>query len=167
MLVLAQGPEIGRSRPPRGVDDYEPLRYAWYMVQDSTLGLVFSEPSGVRRKDTQEEVDGDFFLQALEPVRAFEIRVITFDVWRDRNGTLTTTELNPLWNEERALRDYDPRWSDVVGRNRHLGTSLVWIANVMLTDGTIRSYDASAVVAFAQAIDAELTAEDLLPPEDS
>lgn len=133
------------------------------------MGLVFSAPSGMKAYGRSDDsgVDGDFFLRStVAPVRAFEVRAITFDLWRDQNRTLTTTEMNPRWDDDGGIEDYDPRWSDPFDRDRHLALSVVWVANVMLEDGTLLAYDVESVLEAVRLIGVDVSSEDLIAKQE-
>ena len=47
MVIDAEGPSLVRTGPI--IVEHDVLRHRWLMVQDSTMGVVFTEPSGVRQ----------------------------------------------------------------------------------------------------------------------
>lgn len=116
------------------------------------------------KHDSPEGLDGDFDLEAIRPIRAFQLRILTFDVWRDFSGrALTATSLSPQFDDEGVWNDYDPRWSDPLDRDRYMAVSIAWVANVLYPDGTLASYDASTVLEAVEALGGEVSAEDLMP----
>jgi hypothetical protein len=62
------------------------------MVQDSSLGVIFTEPSGVKRAAGEGELfDGDIDMRTLGGIRAIEVRSLLFDVWRQYRKTVSST----------------------------------------------------------------------------
>lgn len=141
IVVEAEGPalfgqrEFYRPVPPLDV------RHRWVVVQDSTFGVVFTQPSGVR-SDLQAYT-GDIYLRALTGVTAVEVRSLVFNVWGDPAGHLAVTVLVERGVGERW--EIHPRWNDVEGAPHEHRTSIMWIHRVMFDDESILEADLTPV----------------------
>ena len=84
VATVASGGSVGIRRGVRTVSGASSLELEWFMANDSSLSIVFGEPVGAKG----DEEDGSFRYQvdmhmlALAPIRAFEVRIVTFNVWR-------------------------------------------------------------------------------------
>lgn len=142
VIVEAEGPALAgpreffyRPSPPFDVNS------RWVLVQDSTFGVVFSQPSGVRGE--LDGYAGDLYVRALAGVRAVEVRALVFNVWGDPAGHLAVTVLVERGAGERW--EFHPRWSGVEGPSHEHRTSIVWINRVMFDDESILEADLAPV----------------------
>jgi hypothetical protein len=119
------GPREYFYRPSPPLD----IRHRWIVVQDSTFGVVFAQPSGV--KGDIGTYSSDLFLRALAGVRAVEVRALVFNVWGDYEDYLAVTvlvdrgvgeswEVHPLWPAQSPAHEHR--------------TSIVWVSRVMFDD---------------------------------
>jgi hypothetical protein len=104
------------------------------MVQDSTSGVVFTSPSGVSADLTGYEAQ--VHVQAVQDVKAVEIRSLSFNVWGELSAYLGATVLTERAAGERF--DIHPRWRDVDAPTHEHRTTIVWIHRVMLGDESVR-----------------------------
>lgn len=145
--------------------DMGALMYSWYMVQDSSMQLVWNEPSGIKRAfKTTGNVgyfDADIDMLPLSDIRAFEVHAMIFDIWRERLRTFSVTRIMAFGQGDD--RSFDPRWYDAYRDLPGYATSLIWVDRVMLADGRILEADQAVVLAVAQKIGSDVTAADLLP----
>ena len=142
LIVEAEGPALAgpreffyRPSPPFDVNS------RWVLVQDSTFGVVFTQPSGV--KGELDGYAGDLYLRALAGVRAVEVRALVFNVWGDPAGHLAVTVLVERGAGERW--EIHPRWNDVAGPPHEHRTSIVWVNRVMFDDESILEADLAPV----------------------
>ena len=143
LVIETVGPALfGRREFYRPVPALR-LRSRWVMVQDSTFGLVFTQPSGV--KPDLQSYDADVYLRALESVAAVEVRALVFNVWGELAGYLGVTVLM----ERTAGESWDvhPRWRDVKAPTHEHRTSIMWIHRVMFDDESILEADIAPVAA--------------------
>ena len=141
IVIAAAGPALfGRREFYRPVPPLE-IRNRWVVVQDSTFGLVFAEPSGV--KPDLEGYDGDVYLRSLQGVSAVEVRALVFNVWGELAGYLGVTVLMELAPGDSW--DIHPRWTDVLAPTHEHRTSIMWINRVMFDDESILEADTDAV----------------------
>lgn len=142
VIIEAEGPPLDgpreffyRPSPPFDVSS------RWVLVQDSTFGVVFSQPSGV--KGGIGGYVGDLYLSALADVRAVEIRSLVFNIWGEYGGHLAVTVL-----VDRAAGEtweIHPSWSGVTAPLHEHRTSIVWINRVMFEDESVREADLAPV----------------------
>ena len=166
---------IGTATVFRGLGPYletsgrkgiEPLRFEWYMVQDTALGLEYEEASGIHtfRLDGRYYWNGDLDLIALKPIRAFEVRFMTFNVWREFAVTLTADYIKDF--EVGKKEDFNPRWSRFAGDPEIHKVSICYIYRVLYPDGTVVVADLEPVLEIAKTIDENVTYQDLTPEPD-
>jgi hypothetical protein len=141
-IVEAEGPPLDgpreffyRPSPPFDVSG------RWVVVQDSTFGVVFSQPSGV--KGGIGGYVGDLYLGALDEVRAVEIRALVFNIWGEYAGHLAVTVLVDRAAGERW--EIHPTWSGVTAPLHEHRTSVVWVNRVMFEDESVRQADLAPV----------------------
>jgi len=113
----------------------------WVLVQDSTLGVAFSQPSGV--KGGIGGYVGDFYLGALADVRAVEVRALVFNIWGEYAGHLAVTVLVDRGAGERW--EIHPSWGGMTAQLHEHRTSIVWINRVMFDDESIQEADLAPV----------------------
>lgn len=164
VLSRASGGSVGISRGLTTVSARSSLQLEWQMVTDSSLRIVFDEPVGAAGiyDDPWYRYQANMKMRAIAPVKAFEVRVLTFNAWGEFTGTLSFTQLEDLSAGQR--KSFDRVWG-IFGESQlraHL-TSITYVANVMLGDGNIVSADPALVLKAAKAIQANITLQDLLP----
>ncbi len=149
------------------VGDRSTLELRWLMVQDSTLGLGFDGPAGVKGVVTDGDVqwyqyEADLKLVAYAPVTAFEVRVLTFNVWNEFTGTISFTQLEDLRAGQR--RKFKRFWGWYgEGLLRAHRTSVAYLARVRLLDGRVVVADPAPALKAVQRIQPGLTLRDLEP----
>jgi hypothetical protein len=141
-IIEAQGPPLDgpreffyRPSPPFDVSS------RWVVVQDSTFGVVFSQPSGVR--GGLGGYVGDLYVGALAEVRAVEIRSLVFNIWGEYAGHLAVTVLVDRAAGEQW--EIHPTWSGVTAPLHEHRTSIVWINRVMFADQSVVEADLAPV----------------------
>lgn len=164
LLLRASGPTISETRL---WDEENRINYTWYMVQDTSLGLVFRKPSGLKRGNWEgrSAYDADIDLRSLEPIRAFEIESLVFSIWGDFEGLKTATRFRELDSGDET--DIDPRWPDSSAELRRHAVSITYISRVRKADGSIVVADRSLALEAAQSIDADATYQVLEPETES
>ena len=162
------GPYLENSGKRSAMGSYaiEPLRYEWIMVQDSTLGLVYEEASGVKTFTSEGRWywDGDLDLIAVRPIRAFEVRFMTFNIWREFSVTLKADYIKDI--EAGKKVDFGPGWSRYAGDPEMHKVSICYIYRVLYPDGTVVVADLEPVLQIAKTIDESVTYQDLTPEPD-
>lgn len=161
LIVVSSGPQVTLDFD--GNEDSS-LPYDWVVLADSSLGLVFEGPTGARASGspTNPEIKLDANIRALVPISAYEIRVVTFDVWRRHTGTLVYSRLQDMRAGEK--KGVYRKWGGFAPSEARLQlTSIVYVSRVRYEDGRTVIADPTAVVRAAQVIKASITAQDLEP----
>lgn len=155
MLLRTRNETVVPSRGP----GYSPdVNLHWYVVQDSSLGVVFREPSGLKNSG-EGDWDGDIDVRFLRPVAVFELTALTFNAWEEHVGTFRMTRR--IGAESDDEEGFDPRWYDFDNETgRHL-MSLVFISRVRFEDGDIRTAPLEPIEQFVQGIDPSFKSEGL------
>jgi hypothetical protein len=136
-VLEAVGPPLfGRREFYRPVPPLQ-LRNRWIVVQDSTFGLVFTQPSGV--KPEVDSYESDVYLRALQNVRAIEVRSLVFNVWGDLAAYLGMTVL--VEGRTGASWDLHPRWVIPGAPTHEHRTSVMWVHRVMFEDESVLEVD--------------------------
>jgi hypothetical protein len=146
LVVEAEGPPLVRTGPI--TVEHGSLRNRWIVVQDSTMGVVFTEPSGVKMNSV--DFDGDIDLRALRRVVAVEVRALLFNVWGDFVGQVSATRL-----VETSLGHawaMDPRWIDLRGPPSEHRASVMWVHRVMFSDESVLEADLGVVRSAAEPL---------------
>lgn len=141
IFVEADGPRLFRTGPV--ILEHPTLRNRWIIVQDSTMGVVFTGPSGV--KINPPDYDGDVNLVALTGVVAIEVRALLFNVWGDFTAHVGATRL--VAEQIGETWTMDPRWSGVPTPGGDYRTSLMWVHRVMFRDETVFVADPAVIEA--------------------
>lgn len=154
-IIFAEGEAVNPSA--RSEDR---ARYQWYMVQDSTLGVVFTEPSGIHA--TRNRLyNGDIDAVALRPITAVELRSATFTAWREFSGVIAVTSI-----EHREPGDefnFDPTWRDIEEPANTHYISITWVHRVLYDDESITVADLEPVLEVASRFSEDITRQDLDP----
>jgi hypothetical protein len=140
------------------------IRRSVSVVVDSTLGLVFEGPAGARASGSpaSPEIKLDADLRALAPIAAYEIRLITFDVWRRHTATLIYSRLQDMKPGDK--KGVKRTWGGLSPSDARLQlTSIAYISKVRHQDGRTVVADPAPVLRAAQVISAAITALDLEP----
>ena len=110
VATVASGGSVGISRGMRTVSGASSLELEWFMVNDSSLSIVFDAPVGAKGDEDNGvyRYQVDMHMLALAPIKAFEVRIVTFNVWRQFTGTLSFTQLEDL--EPGQTKTFERRW---------------------------------------------------------
>lgn len=157
LVVQSVGPRLLRMGPI--ILQRFALYNRWVMVQDSTMGVVFTRPGGV--KASVPDYVGDVSLTALSDVVAIEVRSLVFNVWNDLAGHLAVTRLvDQSIGESWSM---DPRWTGVERSPTEHRTSVTWVHRVMFGNESIFEADLDVVREAVLALTGE-ELDDLGPP---
>lgn len=138
----------------------------WSVVNDPRLPIALQTFTGL---DTVHE-DRDWAHEALyvvnvkEPITAFEVRFIPFNIWGEQGTTLSSTQIYDL---STGATRFTGTWR-LYSENEaveHFG-SVAFVAQVRLADGTILKADLGPVLDAARAFADDVTEEDLDVPEE-
>jgi hypothetical protein len=165
VITRTSGGSVKVGSGAHSVGDRSTLELDWIMIADSTLGLVFEEPVGVfgaTANGSWYRLGADLRMRALAPVTAFEVRILTFNVWREFTGTLSFTQLEDLEpQQKKAFERFWGVYTEEAIREHQI--SVAYVARVRFDDGTVREADLEPVLEAARAIQGSITADDLEP----
>ncbi len=164
IITEASGGSVKISRGLGAVSNRSTLELQWVMVTDSTLGIVFDAPVGASGvyDDPWFRYESNMKMRALVPVQAFEVRILTFDVWHQFTGTLSFSQLEDLARAQE--KSFNRVWG-IYGESqlRDHFISVAYVAKVRLADGRTIVADPAAALKAAQRIQASITIQDLEP----
>jgi hypothetical protein len=164
VITRGSGGSVKIQRGLGAVSNRSTLELEWVMVADSTLGIIFDGPVGASGiyDDPWYRYASSMRMKALVPIRAFEVRILTFDVWRQFTGTLSFSQLEDLVPGQQ--KNFDRVWGIYgEGQLRDHFTSVAYVAKVRLADGRTVIADPGPALRAAQAIQASITIQDLEP----
>lgn len=136
------------------------LEREWMIVNDDRLPVSLNAVSPTTRLNDRNWVyDVSYELDVSEDIQAFEVRFIPFNIWGEKDRSLSATDIS----------DRSPGKHTVSGSWRILSENdaiehyamLGYIAQVKLRSGAIRHADPDAIVRAAQSFSSEFTAGDL------
>jgi hypothetical protein len=159
LIVRAAVSPINSSLDPGDL-----IWHQWYMVQDSAIGAVFAEPSGVAAQG--DHYAGQIHLLATESIHGFRVNVAVFNVWKEFIATLSLTELF-VFREGDSVT-LDPMWRDWWRQGSQQLYSVAWVDRTLQRDGTVVLPDMTAVLEAVRILDEGLELEDIrvLPEAD-
>lgn len=164
VITKAPGGSVAIARGFGAVSSNSSLSLEWTMVNDSTLGLIFDGP--VRASGTYTDpwfrFNVDVRVRALTGVQAFEVRVLTFNVWGEFTGILSFTQLEDLKVGQK--KNFGRLWG-IYGESvlREHFSSIAYVARVRTADGRTVAADPTPALKAAQRIQSNITLQDLLP----
>ena len=150
------------------LNDGSSLKRRWFTIHDSSMPADLQGTTGANVAYRRERTAGEYVLDAShsmvarEPVTAYEIRYLTFDVFGTPMGTLSTVDVRDIaagamFNDTSTWRLF----SEADAMAFH--TSIAFVAFVRSADGSISKANLDAVLAEARKISSRLTASDLEP----
>jgi hypothetical protein len=157
----------GSVRIPHGmfvVSRNSNLELQWLMVTDASLGIVFREPVGAKGiwDEPWYRYSSNMKMKAVKDVSAFEVRILTFNIWGEFTGTLSFSQLEDM--DSGQEKDFERVWGIYPeSQLRPHFTTIAYVANVRLRDGHTISADPALVLKAAQAIKSTITLQDLQP----
>ena len=164
IITQGSGGSVKISRGLGSVSARSTLELQWVMVTDSTLGIIFDAPVGAKGffDDPWFRYESEMKMRALVPVQAFEVRILTFDVWHQFTGTLSFSQLEDLTAGQQ--KTFDRLWG-IYGESqlRDHFISVAYVAKVRLADGRTIVADPAPALKAAQAIQSSITIQDLEP----
>ena len=136
----------------------------WSVVNDDLLPVKLTYFRGVTPiLDDRWEYNAKFSIQVIEPISAVEVRFIPFNVWGEKDRTLTMTEISDL---DVGLHELDAKWRTFENDAVEHFASLAYVAAVRLSSGRIIRADLDHVVEAAREFSQDFTAGDLEKDKD-
>jgi len=157
----------GSVKIPHGlgaVSNRSSLELQWIMVTDSSLGLIFDGPVGASGvfDDPWYRYSADMRMKALQSIAAFEVRILTFDIWHQFTGALSFSQLEDLTPNQQ--KNFGRVWG-IYGESqlRDHFISIAYVAKVRYLGGKTVIADPTPALKAAQAIQGSVTLQDLEP----
>jgi len=146
------GPKVGTDYGSKDLP-----RHVWIIVQDSSMGVVFTEPSGLKLRNDIRALDADLVLVALDPIMAVRLYMFVFDIWGENR---VLYEYDAILHRSPGIKfDFNP-WFRVYGGIPY--GCVTWVGRVRLRNGTVRKSDnAAAVIGIQKGILDTFTEEEL------
>lgn len=144
------------------------LRRQWVTVHDEALPLDINGTGCATAVYESGRVSGDYYysaqyaVSAKQPVTAFEVRMMVFDVFGDRIRTLSGTYLMDM--DAGTARNMSSKWR-IFSENEttEYFACLSYVARVRTAAGKVHDYNVNAVLEAARQFSKGLTAADLEP----
>lgn len=141
------------------------LHREWIAVHDVRMPVQFQGTPGVTTVYVSQDYGGEYRYRARfevdvkQPVRALEIRFLTFDVWGNHVRSLNLGQVADLPTGKTQLTG-EWRLFDENDVESHYA-SIAYVARARLADGKIVEMDTAPVVEEAQKFSAKFQAKDL------
>lgn len=141
------------------------LHREWIAVHDARMPVQFQGTPGVSTVYVSKDFSGEYRYRARfevdvkQPVRAFEIRFLTFDVWGEHVRSLHLGQVADLPIGKTQLTG-EWRLFDENDVESHYA-SIAYVARARLADGKIVEMHTAPVVEEAQKFSEKFAAEDL------
>ena len=165
VILRYSGGPVAFAQGLRMVSGLSSLELEWYVVNDSSLGIVLDGAVGAASfyDNPWHRYIVDARVLALDSVAALEVRVMTFNVWKDFTGTLTFTQLEDLRPGQR--KNFNGLVYGLYGESqlRAHTTSIAYVARVRRRDGRTTVASVEPVLRIARQIQASITEQDLSP----
>jgi hypothetical protein len=152
------------------LNDKSALSREWVVADDTIMPLRFVKPVGIRTiydpggryTSGSYYYTADIELQATEPLSAFEVRFVLFDVWGEFVRTLSATEIEEITAASSVT--YKPRWN-LFSENEasEYYASIAYIARVRTASGKVVQADPRPIVDEAKRFSSQFAPE-LLDP---
>ena len=135
----------------------------WVVVNDPNLPVQISKYKGMKTlySERQWTYDATYWIDVTDPIAAFEVRIIPFDIWGERDTTLTATEITDLEAGVES-RKFSGKWrirSDNTVLEHY--ASLAYVARVRLQSGKILRADTDPILEQARNFAEDFSVGDL------
>ena len=140
------------------------LRRKWVVVNDPNLAAQISNYNGTRTSyDTDNRrwvYEASYSIAVTEPIVAFEVRIIPFDIWGERDTPLSTTEI-----ADQAVGDnarFDGKWRiprESTALEHYV--SVAYVAQVKLKSGKVLRADTNPIIEQVRNFAEDFSAGDL------
>jgi hypothetical protein len=142
------------------------LQRRWFVINDQSCPVRLSG-AGINAVYQSSSDSGDYkykpagLANAVEPIAAFEVRFLIFDLWGQHIRTLSDTEVSDL-SGQIALKDTGS-WTAWENDVSEILTVVSFVARVKRPDGTVWEYDPSSLLQQVENIEVKLTEKELTP----
>jgi len=143
------------------------LKREWIAIHDSAFPVSLEGTPGVSTVYVSKQYGGDyryrarFTIAAKRPVRAVEVRFLTFDVWGDHVRTLSFEEVGDFSPGNKDLLGEWSLYSENAVESHY--ASIAYVARVRLDDGSVMLAPSNAVLEEARKFSEKFTPAQLEP----
>lgn len=140
------------------------LHRQWFVINDTSCPISLGDAgvsTSFHDRDYMYKAAGT--ISAQEPIAAFEVRFMLFDVWGDHMKTLSGTELRDIPEATPFSLSEIGSWRAWENDATQYLTSVAYIAHVRTSDGRAWSYDSKALLRELDTVKLSLTQEQLEP----
>jgi hypothetical protein len=141
------------------------LHRQWFVINDPTCPISLAAAGINTTYDKDYSFKGTGNITAKEPIMAFEVRFMIFDVWGNHMRTLSQTELRDIAAGSPVELKNAGSWSARENDVSDYLTSVGFVAHVRTSAGKAWSADSKAVLHEVEAVKLKLTQEQLDPPK--
>ena len=136
------------------------LMRKWVVVNDPNLPAQILNYNGLRtdRPGRSWEHTASYSIAVTEPIVAFEVRIIPFDIWGERDTILTTTNITDL---AVGQRPFDATWNTYFTAAFQHYASVAYVAQVKLQSGKVLKADIGPILEQARNFAEGFSAGDL------
>jgi hypothetical protein len=142
------------------------LQRRWFVLNDPSCPVKLSGV-GINSVYERSSIGGDYkykpvgVANANEPITAFELRFLLFDVWGQHMQTLSGTQVSDV-SGQIALKDVGT-WRAWENNVSEMLTVVSFVARVKKPDGSVWEYDPSSLLQQVEKIKVKLTEKELTP----
>jgi len=108
--------------------------------------------------DDRWQYDVDFKVEVSEPISAIEVRFIPFNIWGEKDRSLSTTEISDLGI---GTHNLDATWRAFENDAVEHFASLAYVATIRLKSGKILHANPEKIVQAAREFSQDFTEGDL------
>ena len=165
---MAGGPVVTNLGYGIQVNKGSTLQRRWYVLNDDSAPLQVSQ-TGVNTIYESRQYSGDYRFRiagsatSKEPLAAYEIRFLLFDVFGQHLRTLSATQVSDCTGQF-ALKDMS--WYAGENDVSELLTVVSFVAHARTPDGRIWSYDTGKLLHEIERIKVKLTEKELVPDKE-
>ena len=141
------------------------LSRIWVVVNDPNLPVQISDYTGIIPSfysfpEPHWLYGVPYSIVVTEPIVAFEVKIIPFDIWGESETLLSTTEIHDLWVGEQFY--FEGTWPVLrEGAATKHYASVAFVAQVKLTSGEILRADTGTIIEQARNFKEDFSAGDL------
>ena len=135
----------------RVINEGSTLRRSWITLNDSTCPLELSNVGITTAKF--DEFQGVGSAKTKEPITAFEIRFLLFDIFGEHLTALRLREVVDLaQSDEYELGGEQATWNARYGDAKHLLTVVAFVATVRKADGSVWRFSQTGISSQLQRV---------------
>lgn len=145
------------------------LHRRWFVLNDPTAPVQLAS-AGISTVYKSSSIGGDYeyvpvgSINAAQPISAYEIRYLLFDVWGEHMRTLSATNIVDMTGTRST--DKDGMWRAWENDVSQMQTVVAFVARVRTADGRVWQYDPGALLRSIDQVKVKLTEQELNPEKE-